>query len=656
MLEIRREKLGNLTRRADIIAGSVNLKARTVEIAFSSETAIRRRSFFADDFDEILDHSPASVRLGRLNDSASVLENHDESKRLGVVQIASIDSDRRGRAVVRFGKGKRASAALEEVNDGILTKTSVGYRIHEAELVRAENEGDTDTLRAIDWEPHELSFVSIAADETVGVGRAHADDTETLIRIRGNPMSKEVPTKETRPEPSPAAPTVVDISTEAATKLRGAERARIQEIQTLARNWPHGPDVGVEAERAIGETLTVDQFRANIMPCLQSLQPEALVPRMPADDPLTRLGMSDNQANQYSVMRAIRALLCMRGLDTSGDPRKIAPFEIECSAAVADQLGQEPRGMLIPYDVQQRTSWGVEPSVLARANELGLTHRTPPMGVATTGTVAGALKGTELLASAFIEALRPVSVALSAGTIPLPGLVGDVDIPKQTGLALFTWLAEDADGTDTEVPIGTVNLAPKTISGPVPITRKLIKQSTPAVEQIVRNDLVLGAAEIIDVGIIRGTGASNQPTGIFSTTGVLTVTIADVATPIVPTFAEIVEFEVVIGAQNALSDGAVFLMPWAVAGDLKTTLKDAGSGLFVWENNQLNGYRAIATSQMLLDRNLFGSFNQTVLGMWGVLDINIDTATKAASGGIVLRAFQDLDVGVRHPEAFAIDA
>jgi len=413
--------------------------------------------------------------------------------------------------------------------------------------------------------------------------------------------------------------------------------------------------VGVEAERAVNEGHSVDEFRANIMPALQSLRPEALAPRMPEDKPLTQLGMSDGQAEDYSVMRAIRALMCTRGLDTSGDPRKIAPFEIECSNAVADQLGTEARGLFIPYDVQQRTPWSFDPTVMGRAHELGFTQRTVPMGVATTGTVAGALKGTELLASAFIEALRPVSVALSAGAVPLPGLVGDVDIPKQTTLGLFGWVAEDTGATDTEITIATVNLAPKTISGPVPITRKLIKQSTPAVEQIVRNDLVLGAAEIIDVGIIRGTGASNQPTGIFSTTGVLTQAIADVSTPIVPTFAEMVAFETQVGDANALRNGAVYMLTWAVSGSLKTTVKDAGSGQFVYQDGEINGYPVVRTSQMSLDRNLFGSFSQVLLGMWGVLDINVDVATKAASGGIVLRAFQDVDVGVRHPAAFCID-
>jgi len=550
--------------------------------------------------------------------------------------------------VVRLGKGRRAKEALTDIADGILTKTSVGYQIHEADLEKSATKGEPDTLRATDWEPHELSFVTVAADPSVGVGRG-ADASPTLIHFRGFDPMKDT-NKDT---PAPAA--VIDIAPAAADKLRQAERARINDIQSTAKPWGHVPDLVVEAERAINDGHSVDQFRANIMPMLQSLNPAALAPRLPEDKPRTLLGMSDGQARDYSVIRAIRALLCIRGLDSENDPRKIAPFEIECSNAVADELNVEARGILVPYDVQQRTSWGVDPSILKRAHELDMLVRTPPMGVATTGTVAGALKGTELLASAFIEALRANSVALAAGAVPLPGLVGDVDIPKQTGLATFAWEGEDDDGTDTEVAIGSVSLAPKTISGPVPITRKLLKQSTPAVEQIVRNDLVLGAAEIIDVGILSGSGAADQPQGIIGTTGVNTVAIADVVTPFIPTFVEWVAFETAVGEDNALRDGAVYMSTWAVMGGSKTTLKDAGSGQFVFQDGEINGHRAMATSQMPTDRQLFGAFSQVLLGMWGVLDINVDVATKAKSGGIVLRAFQDVDVGVRHAEAFCTD-
>lgn len=627
------KQFGTLTREASIVAGSVNVKSRTVELAFSSEHPVRRGGFFTDPYDEVLDHSPSSVRLGRFNGgAANLLMHHNSRDIVGIIESASIDSDRRGRAVARLGKGERASEVLRDAEDGILVNVSVGYQIHEGEMTRG-GKGETDLFRAFDWEPVEASFVGVGADPNAGIGRAAPlEGPSTVITYReGNTMPKEKNDDQGAP-----APADVTLSANAGDQLRQAERARIKEITALGAAWGHVPDVALEADRAIDEGKTVDQFRANIMPILQSQNPAALAPKLPEDKPRTLLGMSDGQADDFSIIRAIRAVMCMRGMDTMNDPRKIAPFEIECSNAVADELGVEARGILVPYDVQQRTGWGT---------------RTVPMGVATTGTVAAALKGTELLASSFIEALNSASVALQAGMVAIPGLVGDVDIPKQTGQAAWTWLAEDADGVDTEVAIGSVSLVPHTISGPVPITRKLLKQSTPAVEQIVRNDLVIGAARTIDLGALSGAGTGAIPLGIRGQTGVNTQTLTASGT-----FAQIVGMETAVGADNALSGSAVYMMPWAHAGTLKTTVKDAGSGQFVFQDGMINGYRCIPTSQLVTDERLFGSFNQALLGMWGVLDINVDTATKAASGGIVLRPFQDVDIGVRHAEAFCIEA
>ena len=213
---------------------SVHKKTRTVELAFSSELPVLRRGFFSDDFNEILDHSPKSVRLGRLNDGASLLFNHDRNVVFGVVEHGSIDSDRRGRAVVRFGKSARANEAFGDVEDGILGKVSVGYVIHEAELTKHKSE--PDTLRAIDWEPVELSIVSVPADTSVGVGR-DIDIPETIIISR---EATTMPTKK-HEDTQPSTPTVVELTPNAGDKLRQEERARIQAIQTIANGWAMSP-------------------------------------------------------------------------------------------------------------------------------------------------------------------------------------------------------------------------------------------------------------------------------------------------------------------------------------------------------------------------------------------------------------------------------
>ena len=119
--------------------------SRVVELAFSSESPVER--FFGN---EVLDHGESSVRLGRLLDGAPLLVNHDPANHVGVVETASIDADRMGRATVRFGNSALAKEVYADVVDGIRKHVSVGYVIHN--MREEENDVVRATLRDRDWE------------------------------------------------------------------------------------------------------------------------------------------------------------------------------------------------------------------------------------------------------------------------------------------------------------------------------------------------------------------------------------------------------------------------------------------------------------------------------------------------------------------------
>jgi hypothetical protein len=91
-------------------------------------------------------------------------------------------------------------------------------------------------------------------------------------------------------------------------------------------------------------------------------------------------------------------------------------------------------------------------------------------------------------------------------------------------------------------------------------------------------------------------------------------------------------------------------------GHCKTTSKDPGSGIMLAGDGKINGYRAYSSTNVPADGIIFADWSSLLIGFWGVLDINVDTATKAKSGGYVLRAFQDVDIAVRHAASFCINA
>lgn len=594
-MEIRGKKVEQFQRTFAL--REANEADRTVELAFSSEEPYQR--WFGI---EILDHSSKSVDMSRMEDGAPFLLGHNHDDQIGVIVSARIDDDNVGRAVVKFSRSAKAEEIFRDVLDGIRTKVSVGYQIRDM-VLEGERDG-VETYRVTDWMPFEASLVSIPADNTVGVGRS-ADIEESK-----KPIEKEVKMEkaiETEVEQ-------IDVA-EVRKAAMKEEKTRIREIDAIAAKFEMSNEM---KSAAIESGLSVSEFREQVMDAIE---------RKAKDEPVkTAIGMTAQDVKRYSLFNAINA--------HARNDWKGAEFELECSQKVAENLGKEARGFFVPWEVQRDT--------MGTAASTGITD-------------AGSLVGTDHLGNSFIDALRAESIAGKLGARFLTGLRGDVDIPKLSAGATFYWLAEGADVTDSNATLASVTLSPKTIAGSVPMTRKLLKQSDPSVEAIIRNDLILGAALAIDTAVIAGSGTAGQPTGIINTGSVNTVTIADIST-FVPTFAESVQFETELATDNALRGSLNYLTTPAINGALKTKAVDAGSGLMVNQGNMVNGYPIHGSSLVPANRVIFGNFNDVIIGTWGVLDIEVDKATLAASGGLVLRVFQDVDVAVRHPESFAIDA
>lgn len=167
-----RNTSGSMQRRSMNIVGA-NVADRTVDLAFSSEAEVPRWFGF-----EILSHAAGACDLSRLNDGGAVLDGHDWSRHIGVVVRAWIGDDYVGRATVRLSKSAAASELLQDIADGIKRHVSVGYFVLADKHV-GKRDG-ADVMLVTRWQPYEISFVSIPADTTVGVGRS-ADSAAPII-------------------------------------------------------------------------------------------------------------------------------------------------------------------------------------------------------------------------------------------------------------------------------------------------------------------------------------------------------------------------------------------------------------------------------------------------------------------------------------------
>ena len=622
-------------------------KGRTFEFPFSSEYPVER--YFGK---EVLKHDDKSIDFSRLNSGAApLLWNHDPDRHIGIVERAYIDKDKkRAYAKVRFSRNKFASEVLEDVKDGILRGISFGYQIKNIE----EKDGE---FVADDWMVHEISVTPIPADPTVGIGRSLISPDEEVtepsqpntINIDNNSPEEEI--RSAAQTASPSVPSMEEKSQETVVDTAPAVEAPEVAVETAERSVE--VDTAAEVKRALEEEQvrtstiyavcrqhgaddltqgfikdgkSVSEVNGEILDLISKRSESSNTPIRSTDmNPSSNeVGLEAKEVQRFSFLRAITAL----ANPTDRNAQEAAAFEREVSEEAAKRYDKPASGILVPNEVLQ-----------------GYT-RDLNVGTATAG---GNLVETELLAGSFIDILRNRMAVMQAGVTTLNGLSGNVSIPRQTSASTAYWVGEGSDVTESQQAFDQVNLTPKTIGATTDYTRKLLLQTSISVETMVRNDIAKQIALALDTAAIYGSGSSNQPTGITNTTGIGTATVTGVGT-----FPELIAMETDVAVANADQGALKYIVNATARGGLKSVKKDAGSGEFVFANNEINGYPVIVSNQLTNNDCLFGDFSQLIAAFWSGLDLTVDPYAMSKSGSIRIVALQDVDFGVKQPTAFCL--
>ena len=582
-------------------ASYIDEDKRMVRIGVSSEEPVQRKFGM-----EILSHKPEHINMEFMQSGrAPLLLGHDHDEQIGVIREFNLDeSNKRTVAMVEFGKGQRASEIFEDVKAGIRQNISVGYIVNK--LARMEDDEERESYLATSWTPMEASLVSIPADTSrfVGVGRSQKSNKEIIMS-----EDKKIDEKAIRSESGESA------------KAEAIKNAK--EILDLGKH--HGQrDL---ADEAIANGLSVEQFRGVLLEKISNDKPLEVAP---AD-----LGLNEEEKREYSLLRAINAA-------ASGDWRQ-AGYERELSDEIASRTGKEARGFYVPADIQ----WG---------------QRDQTVG---TNSQGGFLKPTEHLGDQFIEALYSKLTITGLGARVMQGLKGDIAIPKMsTSVTNSAFVAEGSAPSEGAAVFAQVTMSPKTLAAYVDVSRKLMMQSDPSVEQLLRNDIVNTFARKIDEVAIEG-GGSNEPSGILQNSDAATVAIGTNGGAV--TYAKVVDLVKEVEIDNAIiGDRPAFLTNPKVISKLRTIAKQ-GSGVegnFILDpNNTMLGYGVESTNLVPSDLTkgtgtalsalIFGDFSQLMLGFYSGVDVVVDQASLSTSGGTRLAFFQDLDVAVRHGQAFS---
>ena len=619
-----------------------------IDLAISSEAPYER--WFGI---EILSHDASAVDLSRLADNSHpLLLNHCTDDQIGVLMDPVIGADKVLRCTAKFSKAADAQEILQDVQDGIRSLVSVGYFIDEIEEVEpppdAADIGDLTkwkpvrhftgeeferemrtqhgesymragpeasraasdtppTFLVTRWTPFEASIVPIPADVTVGVGRS-----------AGTEPAPQAPQQDTAPliivekrtMENTKSPAELEIERRDALAFFGEKYAKYLKPNDTAD--------------AIRNGMGVEQFRDLVMDRMQTRHTDA------SD---VQIGMSAKEAKRYSFGRALVASI-------TGDWRE-AGLERECSEAVSKIMGRAPEGFYVP------------PDIFRRDFNVG------------TGTEAGNLVATGLRADLFTDALRANMVMGKLGVTYLAGLTGNVDLPRKATAGTLGMLTEIGSASETNPLTTKATLSPKRISAFTEVSKQALIQSAIALENMIRDDLVVGAAVLLENQCINGAGTAAEIKGLRNVTGIGTVTGG--TNGLAPAWSHFVDLESACANANAEPDRVSgYLTNTKVRGKLKQT-QFATNLPFIWQNGDMpvNGYRAAVTNNVpsnltkgtsttVCSATLFGSdWSMATIGLFGAPDITVDPYSLAATGQVQITLNQFADFGIRQPACFA---
>lgn len=275
-------------------------------------------------------------------------------------------------------------------------------------------------------------------------------------------------------------------------------------------------------------------------------------------------------------------------------------------------------------------------------------------GQSVDGSSGG--KGGALVSSIpkLVKPLQPTLAIEALGVNVMSGLVGDVPLPT-SGAFNFSYTTENGTVAGSDIDFAGPTLKPKRCAGVVDISKKLLMQTSFDVEAYIIEQINIAYGNAVLTAAINGSGTGGAPTGLLSliTTNIDTTAGAG-------TYDTVVALEGLIDDASAGSVSRGYLSGTKLRSSLKTTKIDAGSGVFLTDGKELNGYNYLTSTLVpVLDTDkhplIFGDWNQLTVGYWGSISILVDPYTQAANSNVRLIIEGFSDVAVANEKAFAVN-
>lgn len=636
------------------------------EIAFSSTLPYQRQFWDEQNqemvvLDEILVHTPEAVDLSRLNNNAPLLFNHNFDNHIGVVCNARIDTDNVGRALVKFSKhGTLANDIRNKVIEGTMEKISVGYDIKEYHIDYTKGQ-----LIVTKWAPYELSFVTVPADDTVGLNRslntitvnleAKRDMTKEQIEeikeeqesaqveetpVEENKESEVEETQERQVEENKEDENLEDgkdaehpesvdddsstvRETEEVKEEREAAPVEEEKIEVVERSEEDELEI-----REIARELNIDDEELKRALAIKDMTPEAF--RTKALNKIATAQRNNEQQIKDSKMEktfdlnnVIRSLV---------DGAALGAHEAEYSAMAATatmQRGRAARGGSV-----------FVPAAALRAAADGNTKAT-----------LTDITDEKLLTESYVEMLLPQSVLGRLGVTVLSGLNAPIAVPKMTASSVdaFGFVDENGAAPESKAEFANVKMAPKTFAGGNPISRQSLK-TVPNIATLITDHINKAVRIKLEQLILSDKDNTRGPKGLVKQL----VDAGRVTKKAAFSYKDFLKEIAALTDAGVPAQSIKFAMSGATAAELESTLKDNGVSGYIIENGKLAGYEVVTSGVIPADHIVLGAFDGITIGEWGGLELDMDDTTYRAQSAIVPRIWVDLDYVVTQPEALKV--
>ena len=305
-------------------------------------------------------------------------------------------------------------------------------------------------------------------------------------------------------------------------------------------------------------------------------------------------------------------------------------------AKLCSQLAAKNGNFISPVDMAKQMGFGDEVQDLVTKATLGTT---------TEVGFASALVQENRLVGEFVEMLRAATVFEQLNgfrAVPF-----NSKIPSQLTGGTAAWVGEGAAKPLTNPTYGEVEIKEHKLAAITVYTQELMRRSDPAVDVLVRDDLIEASKTLIDNTFLDAAAASTtRPAGVLN--GVT-------ATPSTGTTAAAYETDLLtlintFVAANLSLDGAYFLMSETRAAQI-SLLRDAlGNSYFA--GMALRGTRTlmgipVITSQAVGNKIILVKTSEILLAQDGGVDVSYSDQATLVDGATTHHLWQENKFAVR---------